>query len=276
MIKESKPLVYQLIKGDTILIDCEYKINNNIVSFHLKSNYNKKHDLIIDPIVFSTYSGSYSNNFGYSSTYDELGFLYSAGTAFDIGYPTTVGAYQTNFAGGSNMFVGFGTDIVISKYDTSGSFLVYSTYLGGSGDEVPHSLVCSRGELYLLGTTGSNDFPISQGSFDPSFNGGLPFTPNGIGVTYNNGSDIIITKFNYSGSNLLGSTYFGGIYNDGLNTSNQLKFNYADEIRGEIDIKPKFREIKNTIGKVSQQISLIENTFLRAQMMPRKGRYYRL
>ena len=90
LIKESKPLVYQLIKGDTILIDCEYKINNNIVSFHLKSNYNKKHDLIIDPIVFSTYSGSYSNNFGYSSTYDELGFLYSAGTAFDIGYPTTL------------------------------------------------------------------------------------------------------------------------------------------------------------------------------------------
>ncbi|MAZ01475.1 MAG: hypothetical protein CMP58_04755 [Flavobacteriales bacterium] len=236
LIKESKPLVYQLIKGDTVFIDCEYKLQNDIVSFNVKSSYNKKHDLVIDPIVFSTYSGSYSNNFGYSSTYDELGFLYSAGTTFDIGYPTTVGAYQTNFAGGSNMFVGFGTDIVISKYDTSGSFLVYSTYLGGSGDEVPHSLVCSRGELYLLGTTGSNDFPISQGSFDPSFNGGLPFTPNGIGVTYNNGSDIIITKFNYSGSNLLGSTYFGGIYNDGLNTSNQLKFNYADEIRGEIDI----------------------------------------
>ena len=235
-IIESKPFVYQIINGDTNYVECEYKIRDNIVGFNIKSFYNKNYDLIIDPIVFSTYSGSYANNFGYTSTYDELGFLYSAGTSFDIGYPTTIGAYQTNFSGGSNMFVGFGTDIVISKYDTTGSSLIYSTYLGGSGDEVPHSLVCSQGQLYLLGTTGSNDFPISQNAFDVSFNGGLPFTPNGIGVTYMNGSDIVVTKFNYAGSNLLGSTYFGGVYNDGLNTSNQLKFNYADEIRGEIDI----------------------------------------
>ena len=80
------------------------------------------------------------------------------------------------------------------------------------------------------------DFLRLSNAFDISFNGGLPFTPNGIGVTYTDGSDIIVTKFNYAGSNLLGSPYFGGVYNDGLNTSNQLKFNYADEIRGEIDI----------------------------------------
>ena len=47
---------------------------------------------------------------------------------------------------------------------------------------------------------------------------------------------MILVKLNYDGSSLLGGTYFGGVYNDGLNTSNQLKFNYADEIRGEIDI----------------------------------------
>ena len=60
--------------------------------------------------------------------------------------------------------------------------------------------------------------------------------PNGIGASFPNGSDIIISKLSSSGGQLVASTFFGGSLNDGLNNSSKLTFNYADEVRGEIEI----------------------------------------
>src|SRR5690606_33614713 len=61
---------------------------------------------------------------------------------------------------------------------------------------------------------------------------------NGLGVNYTNGSDIIVSRLSTNGTNLIASTYLGGSQNDGLNSTgaNTLKYNYADEVRGEIDI----------------------------------------
>ena len=89
---------------------------NNILSFIFPEGYNKEYELIIDPTLkFSTYSGSFSNNFGYSATFDSKGFLYSGSSAFGNNYPTTLGAYNTSFSGGI-------VDIAISKFDTTGTF----------------------------------------------------------------------------------------------------------------------------------------------------------
>ena len=61
----------------------------------------KNYDLVIDPeLVFSTYSGSSADNFGYTATYDKQGNLYAGSISFGPGYPTTLGAYQLNFNGG--------------------------------------------------------------------------------------------------------------------------------------------------------------------------------
>ena len=90
----------------------------NKLSFDFPNGYDKSKELVIDPVlIFSSYSGSTANNFGYTATYDDYGFLYSGGTAFNIGYPTTMGAYSINYNGGIG-----GTDIVLSKYDTTGTF----------------------------------------------------------------------------------------------------------------------------------------------------------
>ena len=216
-----------------------FSSQNNILSFYFPNSYDNTKDLIIDPtLIFSTYSGSSSDNFGYTATYDRSGFLYSAGTVFDFPsgstYPT-LGAFQINHAGGTG-FNG-GTDIAITKYDTTGTFRIYSTYLGGSKSELPHSLVVNNlDELFVFGTTGSDDYPTTNGAYDTTFNGGPPFSPSGLGVTFPNGSDIIVSRFSTSGGHLLSSTYIGGSENDGLNTSQKLKKNYADEVRGEIDI----------------------------------------
>ncbi len=227
-IVELKPYAYQIINNKEIPVGCDYKIFGDEVKFIL-GKYDDSKELVIDPtLIFSSYSGSTADNWGFTATYDKLGNLYSGGIAFGIGYPTSVGAYQLNYIGG--------VDISISKFNTTGSNLIYSTYLGGLGNEVPHSLIVNENnELYVLGTTGSSNFPTTIGCYDATFNGGISCT-NSNSISYSNGSDIILTKFSENGQSLVGSTYFGGTGNDGLNLAIPLRKNYADEVRGEIMI----------------------------------------
>ncbi len=232
-IIEKQPYAYQLINGKKIDVACIYKLNKNELSFSFPEGYNANYTLIIDPVLdFSTYSGSTTDNFGYTATYDNFGFLYSGSTSFGVGYPTTLGAYQINYANASG-----GTDIAITKYDTSGTQRIYSTYLGGQNDELPHSMIVnSANELFVYGTTASADFPTTSSAFQQNFKGGGSFSPAGIGVSFPNGSDIFVSRLSASGGALLSSTFIGGTGNDGLNTASSLKYNYADEVRGEIDI----------------------------------------
>ncbi|MBN2681446.1 MAG: gliding motility-associated C-terminal domain-containing protein [Bacteroidales bacterium] len=229
-IVEDLPFSYQIINNDTVEVNCSYKIDNGIISFKT-GNYNPQFPLIIDPptLVFSTFSGSFSNNFGYSAAFDSKGHLYSGSSAFGPDYPTSLGAYQTSFGGGH-------TDIAITKWALDGSSFIYSTLIGGSDDELPHSLFVSEyNEVFVLGTTGSTNYPVTSGAYDNSFGGGDYFVPSGLGMNYEYGCDIVITKLKNDGSALLASTYVGGSGNDGINAlPSILKYNYADEVRGEI------------------------------------------
>ena len=232
VLKEEKPFAYQIGKtGDTIRVACNYRVDVNVVSYIFPEGYDIMADLIIDPsLIFSTYSGSFANNFGFTATYDSKGFLYSGGNVFDIGYHTTPGAFQVVYAGDS-------IDCAISKYDTSGSFMVWSTYLGGMGSEMPHSMVVNKlDQLFVFGTTGSENFPVTPNAYDTTYNGGTPVSQVGVGYMDPNGSDIFVARFSVDGSQLLASTYLGGSGNDGLNLGAVLNHNYADLSRGEIDI----------------------------------------
>jgi gliding motility-associated-like protein len=253
-ILESSPVAFYE-NQDSTLLSCSYEIRKDEYGFAFPEGYDANKTVIIDPeLIFSTFSGSKSDNFGYTATYDMDGFLYDGSTVFGNGYPTTLGAFDRTFNGYSN-------DIAISKYDTTGTFMIYSTLLGGNGDELPHSMVCNaQGELYVFGTTDSQNFPVTPDSYDPTFNNQFNYDDStksrvlgGIGISYPYGCDIFVVKFNKDGSDLLSGTYLGGSKNDGLNSSNYtritpggyywesfsadtLRYNYADEIRGEIDI----------------------------------------
>ncbi|MBN2729325.1 MAG: gliding motility-associated C-terminal domain-containing protein [Bacteroidales bacterium] len=226
-VLELKPVAWQIVDGDTVFVPCQYNLKGNRVSFSFPESYNKSVELIIDPtLVFSTYSGSTADNWGYTATFDEDGFVYAGGNIFGNGYPTTGGAYQTSYGGN--------VDVVISKYDTSGTYMIYSTYLGGSGPEVPNSLIVnSANELYILATTGSPNYPVTPGVIDNSFNGGTAYILTYV-VNYSSGSDMAITCLNSAGTAIITSSYLGGTANDGLNMSSVLKHNYADDVRGEI------------------------------------------
>ncbi|MDB5282071.1 MAG: domain containing protein [Bacteroidota bacterium] len=244
---DTKPYAYQVVNGVKNEIKCLFMLSGKTVSFVFPDGYDKSMDLVIDPIlIFSTFSGSTADNFGYSATYDSRGNAYVAGTVFQAGqFPVTLGAFQTTWAGGigfgqTSNFDGTGTDIGITKYDSAGTTRLYSTYLGGDGDELPHSLIVnSNDELFVFGTTSSDNFPVTPTAFDTSYGGGTdPGIFYGIGVHYQHGSDLFITRFNQTGTALIASTYVGGTSNDGLTYPEYsgLNYNYADEVRGEINI----------------------------------------
>jgi gliding motility-associated-like protein len=228
---EQKPYAYQLINGEQITVPCHFVLKNKTLSFQFPHGYNKNIDMVIDPVLsFACSSGSTADNFGMSATYDNQGNLYSGGTAFDQGYPVTTGVIDGTFNGGAG-----DNDVVITKFDSSGTFLHYSTYLGGSSCEIVSSMfVNPQGELFLYGTTGSANFPVSAAAYDKTFNGGTAVSFPENGTNYPKGTDLYVCRFNSSCTSLLASTFVGGTQNEGANNSNALAYNYGDYYRGEI------------------------------------------
>ncbi len=226
---ELEPFAYQTINNLKTKVSCEYSINGNVVTFIFPEDYDHSKKLIIDPqLIFGSFTGSTADNFGFTATYDTTGHLYGGGIVFGIGYPVVLDSYDTTFNGG-------GVDISISKFEVDGSSLIYSTYVGGNSDEQPSSLVVNESDqLVILGSTSSNDYPVSATAFDLNFNGGTSVSFPSNGVYMNNGSDIIVTVLNAGGTALVGSTYVGGSQNDGINNAANLYFNYGDQFRGEV------------------------------------------
>ncbi|MFA6199637.1 MAG: gliding motility-associated C-terminal domain-containing protein [Bacteroidales bacterium] len=240
-IVEVKPFAYQEINGQKKEIEAEFILKDKIITYKVK-DYNPNYDLIIDPeLIFSTYTGSTADNWGFTATYDKKGNVYIGGIASGTGYPTTIGAYDTTFNGNN-------WDISISKFDKLGQNLLYSTYIGGSSCEMPHSLIVNEyGELVIFGTTGSDNFPITDNAFQGVFRGGdsVAYDSN---IKFRYGCDIFVCKFNSSGSELLASTFVGGSGNDGLNYrerynripsierfgNDSIYSNYGDGARGEL------------------------------------------
>ena len=237
-ITEYAPIVYQKINGKIIKIPAEYILKENTIYFKLHRGYNKKYDLIIDPtLVFSTYSGATKDNWGFTAAGDLLGNVFGGGIIYNSGYPGSLGAYKQDHIGNSDVF--------ISKYTPDGTQRIWATYLGGQYAEMPHSLIVDdRNNLVVLGTTGSDNFPVSDNAYDKTFNGGNDITYDNV-VEFPQGVDIFITKLSENGTQLLASTFIGGNKNDGINWRNSyqshimdgngaLYYNYADGARGEI------------------------------------------
>jgi gliding motility-associated-like protein len=258
-IIEHKPYAYQIIDDNVVKVPCLYKLTNGILTYSFPSGYNKSVALVIDPLlIFSAQIGSPADNFGMTATYDNQGNLYSSGVVYDVGYPTSFGAYDLTF---NNPFGSGWTDVFVTKYNSTGSALLYSTYLGGSGTEVASSLIVdSNNNLCLYGATSSPNFPMLATSAYSTFIGGPSFGMWSNGIVFCGGTDIYIAKFNATGTSLLGSTFYGGTGNDGLNymttlTTNtqpapgacmsnyltnpnydSLQVNYGDQFRGEIQL----------------------------------------
>jgi len=260
-IMEEKPYAYQIKNGKIVEIDCHFQLNDYILTFDL-GTYDPTVSLVIDPtLIFATYSGAISDNFGMTATYAHDGSAYAGGTIYGNNYPTPAPAYDTT----SNFTVPIGangiTDVFISKYSSDGSLMLWTSFIGGGnntvGTETVHSLIAdSLDNVYFFGATSSTDFPTTTNAFQTTHAGGkdsLNFLQNGVHFK-TQGTDIYVAKLSANGQNLMGSTFIGGSDNDGVNYRKGMSYtpnwgggiyhnindydsltpNYGDNFRGEI------------------------------------------
>ena len=219
-VKELAPYSYQTNISKRQDVATKYVVNDNVVSFKI-SNHDTTATLVIDPqLIFSSLSRTVADNFGYTATPGADGSFFAGCNVWANGYPTSLGAFQTAFAGGDY-------DIGILKLNANGTNRVYATYIGGNGLEQPHSLIAdAAGNLIIAGRTNSSNYPLLSG---------IP--ANGAGY------DIIISVLNSTGTALIGSAKIGGAGDDGVNMNdknvapfgdNSIRRNYGDDAKSEV------------------------------------------
>lgn len=149
---------------------------------------------------YSTLLGGSSFDGGNGIARDSQGNIYLTGNTNSENFPVTANAVQNTFAGGDNL----GRDAFVAKISPEGD-LLYSTYIGGSGDDVGTDIaVDNAGNIYVTGNTTSANFP----------------TINALQNNYNGGQfagDAFVTKISADGSAILYSTYLGGQDDDESN-----------------------------------------------------------
>ncbi|MBM2815202.1 MAG: type sorting protein [Ignavibacteria bacterium] len=140
-------------------------------------------------LVYSTFVGNTSHEFGNALVIDDDGNAYITGETRSNNFPTTSGAYDQSFNLGLN-------DVYVTKLNSSGTGLVYSTFIGGTSTDIAYSMAIDKwNDIFITGNTGSTNYPTTSGAYGTS--------ASGLG-------DIFISKLNPSGNILMYSTYIGG------------------------------------------------------------------
>src|SRR6266849_5276468 len=192
---QKRPYAYQTIDGAKREVTSRYELSGlDRVALRV-GPYDASRALVIDPLLaYSTYFGGTGADQALAVAVDAWGNTYVAGYTSSTDLQTTPNAFDRVPAGGYDAFV--------TKLNASGSAIIYSTYLGGSGDEFAYGLaVDSQGNAYVVGDTNSTNFP----------------TVNALQATLGGGVDAFVSKLNASGSALVYSTYLGGSgIDDGL------------------------------------------------------------
>jgi hypothetical protein len=190
IVQLRKPFIYQEKDGNRQEVGGGFLVAKKQVQFHLDT-YDTSRPVVIDPIFdFSTHLGGSRSSSGQGIAVDAEGNVYVTGDTNSNNFP--LAKPQQPKHGGS-------TDIFITKLSRDGSKILYSTYIGGSGDDVGYGIaVDAAGNAYITGDTSSTNFPV-ESPLQKSM-GGL--------------FDAFAVKLSPDGSKLLYSTYIGGSQGD--------------------------------------------------------------
>ncbi|MFY9555064.1 MAG: SBBP repeat-containing protein, partial [Blastocatellia bacterium] len=220
--RQHKPVIYQEVEGVKQEIKGRYVLKSrNEVGFKVAA-YDHSKALIIDPVLaYGSYLGGSLDDVANGIAVDANGYAYVTGTTNSATFPAK-DAFQSDIShfvpepAPTNPWKG--KDAFVSKFDpskTGGDSLVYSTFLGGSGNEEANGIaVDAAGNAYVTGTTWSVD--LSQTPWiEPEFPTANAFRAhlNAAGLQYPEAcycSDAFVAKLGAGGNTLLYSTYFGG------------------------------------------------------------------
>ncbi|MEG4630834.1 SBBP repeat-containing protein [Microcoleus sp. AR_TQ3_B6] len=187
---DNAPIVYQDINGQRVNVPAAYNLlGNGQVNFSL-GYFDPTQPLVIDPVLaYSTYLGGSGLDSANRMTVDSTGAAYIIGTTVN-NFTTTPGAFQTTPGGQA--------DFLVTKINPQGTALVYSTYIGGIGNEYGFDIaVDSQGNAYLTGQVDPG-YPTTPGSFQPTITG----------------YSAAATKLNPAGNALVYSTFLSGSQGD--------------------------------------------------------------
>ena len=190
---QHKPVIYQEVAGGRQEVAGGFLVQGSQVRFAVGA-YDPSRALIIDPVLsYSTYLGGNGDTGGNALQVDAAGNVYVAGSTTSTNFPT-LNPYQSTYQGGPS-------DAFVTKFNATGTALIYSTYLGGSGtDEADALALDANGDAYATGVTSSTNFPVTAGVVQRTFGGGA--------------ENAFVTKLNPAGNGLLYSTYLGGSGDD--------------------------------------------------------------
>jgi hypothetical protein len=189
----SKPLAYQMADGKKQFVEAAYAVRKGTGYGFKLGSYDKTRPLIIDPLLASTIIGTSSWEFSWTVGIDGNNNIFVSSNTKSPSFPTTPGAYDETFNGGS-------FDIYVSKFDGTLSTLLASTFIGGAGDEQVYRLTLDdEGNVLCTGKTTSTDFPVTPGAYTPPSRG-----------TY----DVFVARLDNSLSTLSACTVIGGSDDD--------------------------------------------------------------
>lgn len=160
--------------------------------FDLKKQEGRK--IVVDPIVMSasTFFGGTYNDKASDVVVDVDGNIYITGETMSTDFPTSVGAFDLACND---------TDLFVTKLNHNCSEVIYSTFIGGKGNDLMGGIeLDANGNAYIGGTTYSSTFPVTSKAFQRKFNNGLN----------DHQMDFYVAKIGTNGTRLVFSTYLGG------------------------------------------------------------------
>jgi hypothetical protein len=196
-LRFGKPRVYQGSAEGRRSVAGAWTLENMTVGFRLGA-YDASKALVIDPTVsLATYLGGSGSDQAFAVALGADGSVFVTGNTASADFPATVGSLQPMTAGGSDLFV--------VRLNSTFTASLYSTFLGGSGDDAGRGIaVDAAGNAYVTGFTTSPNFPTTPGAVRPNRPIG---EPPGI-------ADAFVVKLNPQGSALVYGTYLGGVNSD--------------------------------------------------------------